>query len=268
MAEYTQDYVNVGGVRLHYYRTGSGEKKAILLHGATDSGMCMKSVAELIRDRYDVVMPDAQGHGLSDRLDESFTNKTHAEQVAGLARELGFTKPVLIGHSMGAGTAVNVAVLYPELPGAIVLEDGGFHSPRPEEMDTGLQRDEMVKRAQAQSQLTVDELMAQCRKNNPSWSEEEIIPWAEAKKQADINIFKAGRPGTSSDETLKNIICPTLLITSDGGMISDETARHAADIWTADKPLRWVKINGAGHNIRREQYKAFSEALLSFLDNL
>jgi pimeloyl-ACP methyl ester carboxylesterase len=213
-------------------------------------------------------MPDAQGHGLSDRLGHDFTARSHTDNVAGLARELGLEKPVLIGHSMGGGIAVDVAALYPELPGAIVLEDGGFHSPEPQDRDTGAERDGFVQTALAQAQLSVDELVAKCRKEHPAWPEDELIPWAEAKRQFDPDLFKMMRAGTPYQEKIKTIICPALLITADGGMIDDETAQNALDVWAADKPLRWVKINGAGHNIRREQYGAFSEALLGFLDSL
>ena len=68
MVEYTDDFVQINGVKLHYYRTGSGNQTLILLHGASDNGMCWKPTVDLLAEEYDVVMPDAQGHGLSDRL--------------------------------------------------------------------------------------------------------------------------------------------------------------------------------------------------------
>jgi N-formylmaleamate deformylase len=123
MLEYTEHDINTGGVKTHYYRTGGDKSPFILLHGATDNGLCWTRVAEMLSARYDVIMPDALGHGLSDRLDPAFTSQQYTEQVAGLVRELNISQPIIMGHSMGAGTAVNLAIEYPDIPRAIILED-------------------------------------------------------------------------------------------------------------------------------------------------
>lgn len=123
MLKYNEGNLKIDGINIHYYRTGGNKPPFILLHGATDNGLCWTPLAELLAVKYDVIMPDAQGHGLSDRLDPAFTFESHTHQVAGLARELGIKKPLIMGHSMGADTAVNIVIEYPSLPRAIVLED-------------------------------------------------------------------------------------------------------------------------------------------------
>ena len=112
-------------------------------------------------------------------------------------------------------------------------------------------------------------MIEQCRKENPSWSDEEITPWAESKKQFDMNLFSVmqiGRP--SYRETVPKIKCPGLLFTSENGIVSDKVAVEAMELWTADKPLQHIKIMGAGHNIRREQFDVFYNSLVSFLKEL
>jgi N-formylmaleamate deformylase len=126
MLEYTKGYVRVNGVNIHYYRAGGSKPPFVLLHGAADNGLCWTPVAELLAERYDVIMIDALGHGFSDRLGPDFTLSDHAAQVVALVRGLEITAPVIMGHSMGAGTAVNIAVEYPNLPRAIILEDPGW----------------------------------------------------------------------------------------------------------------------------------------------
>jgi pimeloyl-ACP methyl ester carboxylesterase len=268
MAEYKQDYVEIDGVNIHYYRTGKGDSTIILLHGATDNGLCWTPVAEMLAENYDVIMPDAQGHGKSDRIGPGYNSMSSANQIAGLVRELNIYKPVIMGHSMGAGTTVNIAVNYPDLPKAIILEDPGWRDAETNEEEARKQREDIGERSQRYTKLTRDELIEECKKANPAWSEEEISPWADAKLQFDTNMFSYPRSGVPYTELVPKITCPALLVTSDSGIVTDDIARHASSIWKVESPLQWVKINGAGHNIRREQFKTFRDTINQFLNSL
>lgn len=268
MAEYKQDIIKINGVKIHYYRKGKGSSTIILLHGATDNGLCWTPVTEMLAENYDVIMPDAQGHGKSDRLGPDFNFMSHADQIAGLIHELQIIKPVITGHSMGAGTAVNVAVNYPDLPRAIILEDPGWGARIMSEEETRKQREDIGRMSLRYSKLTRDELIEECKNANPTWSEEEIGPWAEAKLQYDSSLFSFPRQFVPYTELVPKITCPTLLITSDNGIVPDEAARNACSIWKAETPLQWVKINGAGHNIRREQFDTYCDTVNKFLASL
>ena len=67
------------------------------------------------------------GYGVDDR----------AADVAGLIQELKLDRPVLMGHSMGAETAIGTAAIFPDLVRAVILEDppwpGRFWGSTPEE---------------------------------------------------------------------------------------------------------------------------------------
>ena len=270
MLEYESCYVKVNGINIHYYRTGGDNPPFILLHGASDNGLCWTPVAELLAEKYDVIMPDAQGHGLSDRIDPDFTAANHTRQVVGLIQELDINKPLIMGHSMGAGTTVNVAAKYPHLPKAIILEDPGWGRQGADVSETeeerAKQREAFITYLTENTKRTREDLITECRASNPSWSEAEIEPWADAKLQFDPALFsklQIDRP--SYVELVPKITCPTLLIISDGGLVTADTARHAAELWQAESPFRWFQIKGAGHNIRREQYQAFCDILFQFL---
>jgi pimeloyl-ACP methyl ester carboxylesterase len=273
MLKYNQGDISINGVKIHYYRTGGGKPPFILLHGATDNGLCWTPVAEFLTEWYDVIMPDAQGHGLSDRLGKGLVSQDAARQVLGLMDELGLEKPVIMGHSMGAGTATQIAAAHSELLKAVILEDpawnregppaGEFEEARRREMEA------FIKELTGGSQLTREELIAECRKNNPAWSEAEILPWADAKRQFDPTLFSKLQPSFADYiELVPRIDCPTLLIISDGGIVSAATARHAAELWQSKQPFRWVQIKGAGHNIRREQFEVFRKTVLDFLGEI
>lgn len=60
---YTEGDTMINGVKIHYYRTGGNKPPFVLLHGATDNGLCRTPVAEKLADKYDVIMPDALATG-------------------------------------------------------------------------------------------------------------------------------------------------------------------------------------------------------------
>jgi N-formylmaleamate deformylase len=270
MFKYTDGYLKIDGVKIHYYRTGGNKPPFILLHGATDNGLCWAPAMEGLANRYDLIMPDAQGHGLSARLDPGFTFQRHTDQVVGLVRELGLKQPLIMGHSMGAGTAVNVAVEHPSLPKAIILEDPAWMTPEsaasqndPEKIK---QREAFMKALAGFGKRTLAEIIAEGKLQNPRWSEAEIIPWAQAKLEFDPALFSMMALNSRSyEELVPKIKCPTLLIIADGGLVTEAVAKNAAKLWQSRQPFKWVLIKGAGHNIRREQFEAFKEALASFL---
>ena len=273
MLYYSEDDVKIKGIKIHYYRTRGDKPSFILLHGATDNGLCWTPVAELLVEKYDVIMVDAQGHGLSDRLDDNFVYTNHADQVIGLIENLKLTKPIIMGHSMGAGTAVNIAVREPGLPEAIILEDPGWFAVKDlaaANTEAAIeQREAFIRELAGYGKLAREEIIEEGRKNNPVWSEAEIVPWAESKLQFDPTLFsklQLDRP--TYEELVPKIDCPTLLITSDGGIVSAATAEHAKLLWKSGKPFVWVEIKGAGHNIRREQFEKYCEVLFDFLKNL
>ncbi len=272
MLKYTEDYLTIDGVRIHYCRTGGDKPPAVLLHGATDNGLCWTTLAKSLAESYDVIMPDLQGHGLSDRLSRGFSFKDNIRQVVGLAGALELNKPFIIGHSMGADTAANVAIEHPSLPGAIILEDPPWGGPpagdkdAEEEMKQGAAR---VKWLTGLCRLTLEQIVAESRKLDPQWPEEERLPWARAKQQFDASLFTYPvvneRPYS---ELVQQIRCPTLLIIAENGIVTPEVAANAARLWKSTAPFKWVQIKGTTHNIHRDNFNDYKQALFDFLKKL
>ena len=123
MDQWTAGYFVSHGTKLHYYCTGGSKHPLVLLHGITDDGLCWAPVAESLAEKYDVIMVDARGHGKSDAPENGYDYETMAKEIAGLIEGLGLENPVVMGHSMGAMTALTQAALNPKLPRAIILED-------------------------------------------------------------------------------------------------------------------------------------------------
>jgi N-formylmaleamate deformylase len=265
MFKYTEGDSKIDGVRIHYYRTGGKKPPIILLHGATDNGLCWTRLAKSLAESYDVIMPDAQGHGLSDRLDKGFSFKRLIEQVVGLSRALSLKKPIIMGHSMGADTAANVAIEHPALLRAIILEDPPWGEPPASAEQAEAMRKEgeaRVKWLIGLRNLPLENIIAKSREIDPQWPEEERLPWARAKQQFDASLFSFPminqRPYT---EMVPNIKCPTLLIIAETGIVTAEVAAKAVKLWKSKQPFKWVQIKGTTHNIRRDNFEGYKAAV-------
>jgi N-formylmaleamate deformylase len=271
MSEWQSGYVETNGIRLHYTRTGGAKPAVVLAHGLTDDGLCWTPVAEALAGAYDLVMVDARGHGRSDAPEQGYGPLEQAGDLAGAIAGLGLGRPAVLGHSLGAATALVLAGTHPETVSALLLEDppawwmnrpvGPPDATDPQagtrEWLSGLKR------------TTRDELLAQQRVEAPGWSEAELGPWADAKQRFSCNLIPAfgTLPATGLDwpATLGRITSPALLITGDpalGAIVTEEDARVLGALVSR---LRIAHLAGAGHNIRREQFDRYLEVVSGFL---
>lgn len=111
------DYVQIGGVRLHYATAGSGDKLVILLHGFPEFWYSWrKQIVDLSED-YTIVAPDLRGFNLSDKPEETsaYDIDKVADDVIGLIHHFGREKAAVIGHDWGAAVAWNIAAKHPEV---------------------------------------------------------------------------------------------------------------------------------------------------------
>ena len=118
------------GIQIHYTRTGGSKPPLILLHGLSANGACWSAQAHALEGEYNVIMPDARGHGKSSVPDYGYRYEDHANDVVGLIKTLGLPAPILMGHSMGGMTAAVVASHNPKLLSGLILADPTFISPK------------------------------------------------------------------------------------------------------------------------------------------
>jgi pimeloyl-ACP methyl ester carboxylesterase len=97
----------------------------VLLHPLGSTGaMSWASMAESLRGAgYRVAAPDLPGHGKSRAT--SFTWEHARATVHAAAEQFGPEKPVLIGHSLGAATALSAAQSEPTSFAGLVLSGAG-----------------------------------------------------------------------------------------------------------------------------------------------
>ena len=115
MANYTEGDLPIAGITIHYYRMGTrGRPPVAFLHGFSDGGLTWLRLAKDLGPDYDLVMLDAAGHGRSGGVEHGFRERA-ASDVLSTIQRLELDRPVLVGHSMGAGTASAVAAYLREI---------------------------------------------------------------------------------------------------------------------------------------------------------
>jgi pimeloyl-ACP methyl ester carboxylesterase len=273
MAALVPGDVATNGINIHNYRTEKKPKHAwptlVFLHGITDSGLCWPRVVRALEGEYDLVLPDARGHGQSDKPKTGYAPADHAADVAGLIRALELDRPALIGHSMGGGVASTTAALYPELVGAVILEDPAW-LPHEDPETRARRMAEWHKRIVDERALAPEQLVAKRKSEMPLWADEEFPDWVQAKMQVtpDVTGFDPGMRRTPWQQTAVAIQCSALLIGADVTRGAIVGAAQAGVAQAINPNIQVAIISGAGHNIRREQFEAYMAVLRRFLAEL
>ena len=275
MSAWQSNTLTVNGLRLHYTRTGGAKPPLVLVHGFSDDGSCWNPVAEALESDYDIIMPDARGHGFSEAPERGYSPAEQAADLKGIIEALGLHKPLVLGHSMGAVTAMTLAGLYPDVPGAILLEDppawwyAGGLSPTP---NTPEQLAKMREEFTARKMQTREALIAKQHSETPAWSDAELGPWADSKLRLNPNIVEIFEPyfATSVDwaAILPRISCPALLITADVDKWAIVSPEGAAKLKAIIPQLEVIHIPNAGHCIHRDQMDVYMTDLKAFLATL
>lgn len=114
--EFTDGYVDVDGVRLHYVTAGSGPL-VVFYHGFPACWLSFRHQMEALADDYRVVSVDGLGANLSSKPDDLSLYRVErlVEQLDQLARQLGGDQPFsLVGHDWGGALAWTYAQVHPD----------------------------------------------------------------------------------------------------------------------------------------------------------
>lgn len=269
--QWSSQTVSLGGAAVHYTRAGRpGRPAVVLVHGFSDNGLCWSPVARALEANYDLILPDLRGHGLSARA-EATPEVDMAADVAALIDHLGLDRPILVGHSMGAMVSYQVAVRFPDRVRALALEDPPWWlADSPQRPPADPAENPFTRWVGSLRTKTEDDLVAENRRDHPSWPEDLVRAMAAAKKQLDpaIVTVMAGRmhsPEAPWATTLATLRLPILLFTGSvdrGGIIGPELV---AEVGRLNPAVEIVAVPQAGHLIRFDQPAEFLHALRPFL---
>jgi N-formylmaleamate deformylase len=264
-SHWTAGTCETNGVRLHFTRTGGEKPSLVLLHGLTLNGGCWSPFAREVEDGFDIVMPDARGHGDSSKPATGYTYEDLAADVVGLIQGLALASPILLGHSMGGLTAAVVAAHHPTLLRGLVLVDPTFLSLETQrDVYAGGTAVEPHRRLLAQSLPAV---LSDLKARHPHRSPELVQLIAQARLQTRLEAFDVLRPPNPDFRQLMSAIAvPTLLmIGGPGGVVSGEVA---AELQGLNGHVQVAQIVEAGHALHLDQPQRFTAIVKAFLRSL
>ena len=221
-------------------------------------------MAHAIEGDYDVIMPDARGHGKSSVPDYGYRYEDHANDVVGLIEALRLSPPVLIGHSMGGLVAAVVASRNPELLRCLILADPTFLSPK---VQREIRDSDVADQHRRYLNMSLDDVVAEARIRHPDRSSDTIQLIARARLQTSMGAFDVlTPPNPNYMQVVSAIEVPSLLVI--GGSAGVVTLDVAANLQRLNPRLQVEQIPEAGHGIHYDQPERFAVLVKSFLRSI
>ncbi len=119
------------GVSLHVAEDGNPDGPTVLiLHGITSSTDTWNWLVPHLAADYRVLRLDFRGHGASGRAEGTYDFPSYVSDAVAVCEQVAGGPCVVIGHSLGGGTAAAMAQMRPDLVRGLVLEDPALFGPR------------------------------------------------------------------------------------------------------------------------------------------
>ena len=264
MTDWSTGNCETHGINIHYTRTGGSKPPVILLHGLTANGACWTALAHALERNYDVIMPDARGHGKSSVPDYGYRYEDHANDVVGLIEALRLSPAILIGHSMGGMVAAVVASGTPKLLHCLILADPTFLSPK---VQREIRDSDVADQHRRYLNMSVGDLVAEARSKHPDRSLDTIELIARARLQTSMSAFDVlTPPNPNYRQVVSAIEVPALLVIGGpAGVVSPEVA---VDLQRLNTRLQVEQIPEAGHGLPYDQPERFALVVKAFLRSI
>jgi pimeloyl-ACP methyl ester carboxylesterase len=128
----TTGYADVNGLHMYYEVYGEGVPLVLLHGGMLTIDLGFGELIGGLAARHQVIAVEAQGHGRTADIEREITPAALASDVVGLLDHLGIDRAHVLGHSMGAATALELGISHPGrvrslVPVSASVRPGGLH---------------------------------------------------------------------------------------------------------------------------------------------
>lgn len=114
-------------VQLHYKRICSSgrvsEPPLLLIHGLDSAMQTFERIAPALATSREVLLVDQRGHGLSPDVGSDYSTGVMAADILDLLDQSGISEFSVLGHSLGARTAIRLAEMSRPRCVALIIED-------------------------------------------------------------------------------------------------------------------------------------------------
>lgn len=120
IAPTTTGYADVNGLHLYHETYGSGAPLVLLHGGMLTIDLNFASLIPTLAQTHTVIGVEMQGHGRTANIEREITYPNLASDVVALLDHLGIARAAVLGHSMGGGVALELAVSHPDRVSAVI----------------------------------------------------------------------------------------------------------------------------------------------------
>jgi len=261
---------------IHYQVQGAGHKETIVLvHGLGGDLTTWSEIAPELARKYQVILYDQRGHGLTPARGRNFSSTTLAHDLLVLLDHLGVSKAHVLGHSMGGRTVAKFGALFPERTQSVMIEDMHMIGRRTPLPDNELYS-ENLKRLPQIKEHSPSQAIFEAEKRVGPLTGEDLNYLGFERDSEGFYTFTHVNPsvplyesqGLQEDLTsaLISIKSPLLFIAADDGKNAVLFGKGIDHLKTHRPDAKVVVISDATHSVHRTQKEKFLDTVNKFLD--
>jgi 3-oxoadipate enol-lactonase len=246
----------------------SGKRPLVFLHGIGGAARAWRGQVEAFGSAYRAMAWDMPGYGESAPL-ASVSIATLADALQDFLQQLGATKPIIVGHSIGGMIVQQWLLKHPRAAAAVVLAqtspafgkaDGDWQKQFIAARLGPLDRGETMR---SLAPVLVRELVG----DDPDAAGMQLARDCMASvPEASYRASMLALLGFDQRKALADIAVPTLALS--GSKDKNAPAPMMAKMATYIPSAAYVELEGVGHLVNLERPKAFNAALNQFLTTI
>ncbi|MGE3267334.1 MAG: alpha/beta fold hydrolase [Chloroflexota bacterium] len=260
MATWTRRREDVGGVTLAVRTLGTDGPSLVLLHGLGVSGAVWQGIGRLLSETGRLVAPDLRGHGESDKPSAGYLPRDYVGDISALLAHEPSRPLAVIGHSLGAVIAAQLAAERPELMTRLILVDPPFDATRSREH---------IRNVEQLRHKGPGPLEAELLRREPGMGDLYAKALANLYRAAADGAFQAvlrAEPGFPAVQSvLGSIKAETLIVAADPAQDAALGAEAAEQVVAALAHGTLVTIPGSRHAVHASRPREFAHEVLAFL---
>jgi 3-oxoadipate enol-lactonase len=238
----------------------------LFLHGIGGAARAWRAQLDFFGDRYRAIAWDMPGYGGSAPL-AAVSIASLADALRDFLQQVGATKPILVGHSIGGMIVQQLLATNPDIAGAAVLAQTSpaFGKPDGDWQKTFLDaRLGPLDRGETMVSLAPT-LVGELVGDDPDTGGMDLArDCMSAVPEATYRATMLALMGFDQRSALGNIAVPTLVLS--GSKDRNAPAPMMAKMATYIPSAKYVELEGAGHLVNLERPAAFNAALDRFLN--
>jgi 2-succinyl-6-hydroxy-2,4-cyclohexadiene-1-carboxylate synthase len=265
--------VCANGLSFHYEEQGAGDP-LVLLHGFTGQSASWATVMGLASKTHRTIAVDLIGHGRTDAPHEAsrYAFGQAIDDLAAVLAKLDLQRAAWVGYSMGGRLALGLALKYPEIVSALILESASPGIDHTEEREARrksdeLMADEILTRGVRKFVVTWEAL--------PMWESQRQIPIERRARQREIRLQNRAEGlagslrgmGAGAQDSLWDDLCrlhaPVLLIAGERDAKFTEIAMRMSERMPN---VELLVVPNAGHTVHLEQPELYATHVAGFAE--